>query len=183
MYNPINGTFVIGLGHKARHGKDTAAEHIIRQTKGAARRYSFGTGLYAVARALFNMTEKDAPLLQALGTEVGRRHDNDRWVRTTYWQIKDDRPRIALLPDVRFPNEAEFVKSLGGILIKVSRFNTDGTPFVTTDRDPNHPSEISLDSFNGWDYVINAPSGRMDHLRERVDDILWDLRDKIGAEF
>ena len=183
MYSPINGTFVIGLGHKARHGKDTAAEHIIRQTKGAARRYSFATGLYAVARACFNMTEKDAVLLQHLGTEVGRRHDNDRWVRTTYWQIRDDRPRIALLPDCRFPNEVEFVKSMGGILIKVSRFNTDGSPFVTTDRDPNHPSEIALDSFNGWDCVINAPSGRLDHIRERVDDILWDLRDKIGAEF
>ena len=182
-YKPIDGTVVIGIGHKARHGKDSAAEHIIKQTRGAARRYSFATGLYAVARALFNMTEKDPILLQHLGTEVGRRHDNDRWVRTTYWQIRDDRPRIALLPDCRFPNEVEFVKSMGGTLIKVSRLNADESPFVTTDRDPNHPSEIALDSYSGWDYTIESYSGRLDLLKKHVEEVLWDLRDKIGAEF
>ena len=177
-YEPLKGTHVIGIGHKARHGKDSSAELIIRATKGAARRYSFGTGLYAVARALFNMTAKDAPLLQALGTEVGRRHDDDRWIRTTYWQISDERPRVAVLADVRFPNEADFVKQLGGTLIKVSRVNTDGSPYVVTDRDPNHPSEIALDNYLGWDYTI--VNDKLATLPDKIDNILWDLRDRIG---
>jgi hypothetical protein len=178
-FEPINGTHVIGIGHKARHGKDTAAERILRSTGGVARKYSFGTGLYAVARALFNMTAKDAPLLQALGTEVGRRHDNDRWIRTTYWQIRDERPRIAVLADVRFPNEADFVKSMGGTLIKVTRLDA-GTakPYITTDRDPNHPSEVALDGYTNWDYRLEAYN--VDDLREHVDNVLWDLRDKLG---
>lgn len=183
MYQPIDGTHIIGIGHRARHGKDSSAEYIIKATKGAARRYSFGTGLYAVARAIFGMTTKDAVLLQNLGTEVGRRNDDERWVRTTYWQIRDERPPIAILSDCRFPNEAGFVKQLGGTLINVNRLNKDGSLYVASDRDPNHPSEVALANYDGWNYRIDVPEGRLDYLHSQLDEVLWDLRDKIGAEF
>lgn len=178
---PIDGTYIIGIGHKARHGKDSAADHIIKQTKGAAQRFSFADDLYAVARIIHGMKEKDGPLLQLLGTEVYRRYDDNKWIDALYWKLLDKRPRIALIADCRFPNEAQFVKDLGGTLIKVSRLNADNSPFVTTDRDPNHPSEIGLDNFTGWDYTITHTTGSLVSLKYQVDDVLWDLRDKIGA--
>jgi hypothetical protein len=67
------------------------------------------------------------------------------------------------------------------VLINVSRFNSDGSPFVATDRDPNHPSEIALDGYDNWDYKLQ--NYNIARLKKDVDNVLWDLRDKIGSEF
>jgi hypothetical protein len=183
MFEPISGTFIIGIGHKARHGKDTTATHIIRATGGLAERFSFADDLYATARVIFGMTKKDGPTLQWLGTEGFRKKDEDFWLKCLYWNLYNKRPRIAVIADVRFPNEAEFVKKMGGVTIKVSRFNKDGSLYVVSDRDPNHPSETSLDTYTGWDYSIENSSGDLAPLHKQADDILWDLRDRIGADF
>ena len=172
-YEPIRGTFVIGLGHKARHGKDSAAKHLM-QKYGAAK-FSFGSGLYSVARCCFGMTAKNALLLQALGTEVGRACDSDRWIRNLYWQIRDDAPSIAVVPDCRFPNEFDFIKSLGGVCIKVVRFNEDGSPFVAADRPSNHPSEIALDGCEDWDLQIGAKTGDLQMLHAKLDVFMRDM--------
>jgi hypothetical protein len=66
------------------------------------------------------MTQKDAPLLQRLGLEA-REHDPEVWLRAVYWAIEDARPAIAVITDVRFENEAEFVRGMGGTLVRVSR--------------------------------------------------------------
>jgi hypothetical protein len=44
-------TKIIGLGHKARHGKDTVASHLLKLLPGA-RIFSFADDLKALARAL-----------------------------------------------------------------------------------------------------------------------------------
>jgi hypothetical protein len=182
-YNPIENVFVIGLGHKCRHGKDTAAAHIVHSTKGQAVVHSFSDDLYAIARIIFGMTVKDAGVLQWLGTEGFRKKNPNTWTDSMYWKLQYKRPRIAVIPDCRFPNEVDFVRQMGGTLIKVSRQNADGSPFVSTDRDPNHPSETALDGYRGWDYHIQVPSGQLNYLRDEVDNILWELRDKIGVDF
>lgn len=180
MFDPIEGVFVIGVGHKARHGKDTTANHIVRQTRGQARIMSYADDVYALARQL-GMQGKDAGVLQALGTDVGRRIDEHRWTKSIYNNILVKRPPIVVIPDVRFLNEVEMIREMGGVVIKVHRVQKDGTPFVATDRNPNHPSEVELDKFDGWDYVIKNES--IAKLRKDVDGILWDLRDRIGADF
>ena len=171
-YPPIKGTTVIGIGHKARQGKDTTATIIERLVDGGMLRFGFADALYDVARAMFGMTEKDAPLLQVLGTDVFRRKDPEVWLRTLYYKIKDKSPRVAVITDVRFENEAAFVQEMGGYLIKVNRLNDDGSPFVAPDRSPNHPSETALDSFDDWNYVINAGSGRLDLIEKSVRAIV-----------
>lgn len=180
MFEPIEGTFVIGVGHKARHGKDTTANHIVRQTRGQARIFSFADDVYALARQL-GMQGKDPVVLQALGTEVGRRIAEDRWTKSLYNNLLVKRPAIAVIPDVRFPNEIQLVKDLGGITIKVHRVDKDGRAFVAGDRNPNHPSEVALDSYNDWDYML--VNDGLPQLRKAVDEVLWDIRDQIGADF
>ena len=180
-YKPIPNVYVIGLGHKARHGKDTAASHIVRETKGAAVVHSFSDDLYAIARIIFGMKKKDGSVLQWLGTEGFRRKDPQTWVDSMYWKLDYKRPRIAVIPDCRFPNEAEFVKDMGGTLIKVTRVDSHGNPYVVTDRDPNHPSEVALDGYEDWDYAIQATS--VDVLRTKVEEVLWDIRHEIGVDF
>jgi hypothetical protein len=164
QFEPIPGVTVIGLGHKARHGKDTAAAAIIREVRGA-QRFAFADDLYAIARVHYGMTVKDAPLLQRIGVDYRQVRGEDIWVRSVYAKMLQDRPRLAIITDVRFPNELAFVKALGGTAIRVTRFNADGTMFEDPSRDPNHVSEAALNNAV-WDISMVAMSGQVAELEE-----------------
>lgn len=147
---------LIGLGNKARHGKDSAALAIQTYFNAQfpdlleARIFRFADALYEVCRREYGMTDKDAPLLQRIGAE--RRRGNP-----TYWidQLRNtigDFRGVVLIPDTRYQNEAAWIRSFGGFLINVTRLNEDGDLFVAPDRDSNHLSEIDLDGhrFDGY---------------------------------
>jgi hypothetical protein len=165
---PLPKTTFLGLGYKARNGKDSAASFIHQAFPGRTLILRYADALKSYARVAYGMTKKDGPLLQYVGTDVVRAKDADLWVRTLYWTAEEQAPEFVIVPDVRFPNEAEFIKGMGGYLIKVSRLNADGSPFVAADRDPNHTSETALDGFQGWDEVIQVPDGALDLLRMRA---------------
>jgi hypothetical protein len=60
-------------------------------------------------------------LLQRLGTEAGRNiHGNDCWVQIALRKIEATTANV-VLTDVRFPNEAALVRSLGGKLVYIER--------------------------------------------------------------
>jgi hypothetical protein len=164
MFEPIDGTLVIGLGHKARHGKDSAAR-ILVETFGA-QRFSFADDLYAVCRVLHGMTGKNAPLLQRVGLGI-RDDDENALVRSVYGKLLDARPRVAVITDVRFPNEMAFVKALGGVCWKVERRLFNGDLYIDQSRPATHPSETALDG-GAWDRVIVNPDGAIDTFTDRV---------------
>lgn len=164
-FAPIPGVLVIGLGHKARHGKDSCAQAMLESAPGDVLRIGFADALYDYCRIEHGMTTKDAPLLQRVGVEM-RERDPQAWIKAVYYKILDKRPKVVVIPDVRFTNEAEFVKALGGYTIKIDRRypvdrNIDVTdrtylhdaPWVSKDRDPNHVSETQLDGYS-WDLTI-----------------------------
>lgn len=157
-------TLIVGFGNKARHGKDTVAGYVHQAFAADSRFYSFARPLKAVARVL-GMKGKDGHLLQALGTDVLRRIDPDIWVRVMAEEIAEEAPRIALIPDVRFPNEADFIRRSGGILVRVVRLNADYTPWIAKDRDPQHASEIALDGYR-FDLEFPVISGDFAGLRK-----------------
>src|SRR4051812_38421523 len=102
---------LIGLGHKARQGKDTLARLIVMEAgrnSMYAKQYAFSSALYSLARRL-GMKAKDPHILQALGTDVMRRIDKYIWIDELEYQLKNEEPEIAIITDVRFSNEAEFV--------------------------------------------------------------------------
>lgn len=167
VYRPIPGVTVIGLGHKARHGKDSAARFLIEARPAGVQRFAFADDLKAVARVMFGMREKDAPLLQVLGADVFRRQDPDVWLRSVYYKIAEARPEIAVITDVRFPNEWAFVRALGGVLWKVERRRPGGEVFVDPDRPAGHASETALDGAE-WDRVLVNLEGAPGFLREDV---------------
>lgn len=68
------------------------------------------------------------------------------WGDNMGYQEADEEP-FWLIPDVRFPNEAEAVKERGGKVIRIERIGMD-----TSD---NHPSETALDSYERFDYTIH----------------------------
>lgn len=148
----------IGLGHKARHGKNFVADTIHQHFPAITRIIGFADALKAHCRVAYGMTTKDAPLLQMVGTDLYRRQNPNIWVDALRYTAEEASEPIILIPDCRFPNEVDFVKSQGGATIKVSRLNPDSSPFVAPDRDPHHLSETALDDYP-WDYVITAQSG------------------------
>lgn len=197
MAEPI----LIGFGHKARHGKDSAARFIHQEYPAFTKVYSFAAALRAVCRAVLGMREKHGPLLQIVGTEVfrmpkgslersqalfdfGVRYpefkrqlnnladivttDENIWVRSLQDLILEDQPEVALITDMRFPNEAAIMDAT----VKVTRWIRDdqhgNVPFVAPDRPANHVSEIALDDYTGWTAKIDAEDGNMGELRDEA---------------
>jgi len=68
-----------------------------------------------------------------------------------------------IITDMRFPNEAKAIKQRGGLLIRVER------PGSLSQSD--HPSEIALDNYHGFDYTI-LNNGTIDDLVKNVETIL-----------
>lgn len=182
---------LIGLGNKCRQGKDIAAEairdyynrqlelavkHNLRHRVPTAEIFKFAESLYEECRCNHGMIEKDAPLLQRVGTER-RAQDPEYWIKRCFDKIWATKPEIALISDVRYQNEAQFIRQNGGYLINVSRVSLDGTPFISADRPADHPSETELDDYE-WDYFIKARSGQsalVGELAITTAAYLWSL--------
>jgi hypothetical protein len=179
---------LLGFGHKARQGKDTAGQGVFdyyeKKRQLALRHglrvipavglYRFAEALYEEARRDYGMTEKDAPLLQKIGTER-RSQDPEYWIKKVFEKIAYDRPHIAIITDLRYQNEATAIKANGGYRIKVERLNEDGTKYIADDRPANHPSEIDLDNFN-FDYYITAKTGQVAWVEQQAITLAEMLR-------
>ena len=102
-------------------------------------------------------------IMQKMGTEVGRSIHENAWVNALFNKYTN---QWWIIPDTRFPNEAEAIKNRGGKLIRVNR-----NQFVIVD---THPSETSLDDYTDWDFVIDN-NGTMEELEEKVIEICKQL--------
>lgn len=160
---------IIGIGHRAQNGKDTAGEAIkayydnqtsLLKAHGMSGGLKvsivkFAGALYEEARTHYAMKAKDPILLQTIGM-LRRTEDPDYWVKIAFGCIPTG-TNIAIFTDVRFKNEAETIKAKGGHLIEVVRLNQDGSRYYATDRPSDHPSETELDGYN-WDHYIKTKS-------------------------
>jgi hypothetical protein len=167
----------IGVGHKARQGKDSVCSAIHNTFPSTTRVMGFADAVKSHCRVVHQMSTKDAPLLQRVGTDMRESHGENIWVRTLLAAAEDASENIVLINDLRFPNEAEAIKARGGILIKVERHTNSGL-FVASDRDPNHPSETALDDWLEWDFVVENIENRQHQLRESALEIFAQV---VGA--
>lgn len=132
------------------------------------------------------MNEKDGEILQIWGTQFRRNNFGDNyWINRTDEKVKEVMKKYEgtndsvivyiLLPDTRFKNEAEYIRSFGpnGIFIKIERYNNDGTRFIAPDRDPKHQSETDLDSTDA-DFYISSKT--LDELKEYTLEYIKTLK-------
>ncbi len=168
-------TLIIGLSGKARSGKDTIASHLHYWNCKDSKIYSFASDLKAFCRVMGFMQQKDGNLLQQVGTHLYRNLvDKDKWINGVMWQIKDDKLKIAIIPDVRFENELLFIEDNGGIVFRIDRINEDGTTYLTTDRNPNDESETELDNYP-FKHRFTVKSGDMEGLgnvASQIDNLI-----------
>ncbi len=151
---------IIGMTGPAGCGKDTAAMALVRQL--GFKRFSFAAPIKEALNAMFGWTpaqwldrewkEESIPgfreqsprtLAQSLGTEWARDLDPDFWVKLMRFHLLDggcEYERV-VISDVRFPNEATWIRDHGGHIINASR---DLETHVKT-----HSSEAGL----SWDLI------------------------------
>ena len=166
----------IAFAAKQRSGKDAAAEFILKFNKGSIRKFAdpLYDLMYMIQDRLGLPKEKDRLLLQVLGTDWGRQKNPNIWLDTLFNDIeKDKNTREAIIiTDARFVNEFEACKKHGFILVKISA--TDEVRLARGADTRHHASEVDIDEYTAYDYVIEN-NGSLESFHDKLIDMLADL--------
>jgi hypothetical protein len=169
---------VVGITGRKGNGKDTLGNYLVKNYD--YKRIAFADALKDACRCIFGFSDEQLygglkeeidefwqtsprKVLQFVGTDLFRDHlaeimpwiNQNIWVEVVKKKILDEwktNPDARfVITDVRFPNEINLVKELGGISIRVSR------PSVNTATDP-HSSEIQIETLPVNFDVLNEGS-------------------------
>ena len=167
---------LLGLTGVAGSGKDTGASFLVKE---------YGFEQYAFADALKRMAEVDfgwdgkkddrgRRLLQVLGTEAGREYDPDIWVKKLEWDIFGRQVPpfpLVVISDVRFENEAAFIRRRGGDVIRI----VGRSYYSPTSPQGSHASEQQMADIEADLTLVNDGDLCVLHGRiERLMDVLQD---------
>ena len=183
---------IVGITGKKFNGKDTLGNHLV--SKYGYIRIAFADPLKEVLKTVFNFNDaqlygesketideywKVTPrtVMQYVGTDMFRNQmgkiipniGTNIWIEVIKRKILDiwktNPTQKIVLTDLRFPNEINLIKELGGIIIRVKR-NIDKSEdeFVVI-----HESETYIDMFDvDYDFENNQSK---DMLYEKFDKI------------
>lgn len=184
---------LVGVLGKKRHGKDTISDHLIQMHNFVP--ITLAEPLKEACRALFGFTDEQLygdlkedidsywnvsprTVFQFIGTDVFRKQidqilpdvGDKFWVvliKKKILDIQKDNPNANIVvTDVRFKNEVDMIKSLGGIIIKVDR------PSINLF--DSHISEKEIDMIDNYDKLIVNDKEIVD-LHNRVDEFMNSL--------
>jgi hypothetical protein len=182
---------IIGITGRKFSGKDTSGEFLVKNF--GYERIAFADALKEGIKLIFGFSndqvygnkkeEKDdfwgispREVLQFFGTEVFRTGikpilpniGEDFWIsvvkRKIENRLKENPDSKFVITDVRFSNEVNAIKQMGGIIIRVERNNIENNSFS------NHPSEMQIDNLV-VDYNIKNNSTK-ELLYINVDSII-----------
>jgi hypothetical protein len=189
---------IVGFGHNMGVGKDTAALALARdlgfrklafadplrdlamhadplitsQTRTVNVDVGHGRLGWAIKGLGYEAAKRTYPevraFLQRLGYGARQVFGEDFWTNQTMQKaIASNVPIV--ISDVRFLNEAQVIKSAGGLLVKITRPGHHGD---------GHVSETELADYTGWDLVIEN-NGSILELEQRV---VQEIRDRMPKE-
>lgn len=168
---------LIGIAGRARSGKDTVANFIVAAIGGY--RYSFADPIRAMLAPLgvdmsdpYWQARKEEPIpalgvsprrmMQTLGTEWGRQLVNpDLWLIMAHQRLLQNGPGM-VISDVRFDNEAAWIRKHGGRIIHVIRPDTKAVEA--------HVSEDGIEMQDTDAQLFN--SGTLEELQLTVRELL-----------
>lgn len=181
---------VIGLVGPAGCGKDTVADMILplhmecngRNTDTAVK-MAFADPLRAACKAVFALEDDDMidrvkkeqvierwgksprQMMQLLGTDCVRSNiGHDHWVKLMHYRLRDVKDGCVVISDVRFQNEADYIRSLtNSTLVRICRL-TAGTPHT-------HTSEFDWQFIKCDSVLFNDCN--LQELRGRVKKLLF----------
>lgn len=115
-------------------------------------------------------------LLQAYGTEIFRnRVDEDWWANQFKNKFMKSDSQITIATDCRFPGEIDIFNELNEYNVITIRINRDVKNSIDI---INHPSEIALDRWTSWNYVIEN-NGTLQDLHDSANVIVQDILNNL----
>jgi len=125
---------------------------------------------------------KGRRLLQQVGS-VGREYDKDTWCKELYMTtlVISQRPDVILVDDWRFPNEAEFLKTINELHVVTIRIDSQDKEILKGTPEYKDTSETSLPSDNlnnTYDAFIENFGNDLNEYR----NICYKLAEKILNE-
>ena len=147
----------VGFIGFAGSGKDTAAQAL---TKRNWVRVAFADRLKELAINFGWDGQKDErgrALLQDLGM-AARRYNPNFWIEQLTWPTKSRAHNLPqVFTDVRFQNEADYVRSIGGIIVRIVR------PGIISG---NHESELKQSEIAADIEIVN--DGTIEDLHNKI---------------
>lgn len=107
-------------------------------------------------------------VLQKIGESIRNTFGEDIWIKALFNEGYDPKHDTWIITDVRYRNEADYIKDKGGILIRINR---------NTGYNDNHKSETDLDDYDKFDYIVDN-NGTINQLIDKMVDIYNDLLKK-----
>ena len=168
---------LIGFAGKARSGKDTAGKYLVDEYQFL--RYSFAQPLKDAAKIMFHLTDEQVEqkenviepwgkspreLYQLLGTDVARSIDVNVWVKGAEIFKQENTGRSIVITDVRFSNEAYWIRNNGGVVIFLES-KTRGIHEHTGHSSENGLTGEDVDLIIENDGTINALHEKLEELR------------------
>ncbi len=171
------------IAGKARHGKDTCAGIISQMYGKECTNLNFAYSLKDYAKRISDWDGSDEAkpreLLQVLGTNIIRKNIDENFFINrmiedikVFGYFKD----VLTISDARFKNEIDSIRNNFEkvVVIRVNRPNFDNG---LTPEQKNHPTEIDLDDYNNYDYVVENDSD-LESLKEKIKKIVKEVEDK-----
>ncbi len=182
---------IIGLSGKARAGKDTA---FIYFSYNNFVRMALADPLKELCRKMFHLTKEQTDgsmkevvdtrysvtprdILIKVGNDLRSIHENV-WIDQLLLKVKSlPSDSKIVITDIRYQNEANAIKAVGGYLGRLERHPSRGkdvSPEAQASR-----SETDLDNYTGWDWKLEADKNETPQDLERwVQGIMNQLRSK-----
>ena len=167
---PNQTVMLIGISGKKRSGKDTVGAMVVEWLN----EHGFDAAQVAFADQLKDevaeatgvnrrMQEMDKerwrPILQWWGVEFRRHYfGQDYWVSKMTQKLLAMDEDLAVVTDVRFRDEADFIRASGGFVVRVER---------ETGLQDGHSSETDLDGYSEFQATLSN-DGTLDDLEEKV---------------
>lgn len=140
-------------------------------------RMSFAEGVKNIAKTMgWNgvKDQKGRRLLQGIG-QIGRDYDDNMWVADTIERLNSI-PTIldvVCIDDVRFPNEYLYIKNTQPLFKPIFiRIESPDREILKGTPEYNEISEISLDNFEFFDYVMQNPVDNNSFILEALNTIM-----------
>lgn len=167
---------IIGVTGKAGSGKDEFFKAINAVNADGVRRFAFADNLKDRICRMLEVTREDIerdkphyrPFMQWLGTDHYRGRDVNFWVKVLANLVENDHADTPIIvTDVRFQNEADYIRSVGGIVIRIRRVAAGAGTHA------GHASETELDGIVA-DIVIEN-EGTLEELHAKARETFEQL--------
>jgi hypothetical protein len=187
---------LIGLSGKSGSGKSTVGDYLAGAH--GYHQFAFAGALKEVVQTAFHFSDEQMTFgKEAVDPRCGKsprwclQHFGSAfravwpeiWIWNLRWEIlgflAENGQRPIVVTDVRFRDEAEALKRMGAVLVRITR-SAGETPApleACATGIPGHVSETDLDGWKGWDYVI-INNSTLEHLENIVEAMLGLEADK-----